>query len=151
MIRGKLKSVLSLKFDDTEYVSDITSFELSSDDADADSQTYYEYNQGKNRKWSLTVNAIWDGGSNGSLHAFLWDNSGSSIDWSLRPYMTSSLSAIPEYFGLVRIPYKPDISIEAGTDSTFEYEFEVVGTPLKTFVASGTSSPLYQGTYTSLY
>lgn len=151
MIQNKLRSVLSLKFGSIEFTSDITSFELTSDEADADSQTYYEYNQGRNREWTLTVNAVWDGGSSGSLHAFLWDNSGSTVDWSLQPYTTPSVSLIPEYFGVVRIPYRPDISIEAGTDSTFEYEFEVLGSPQKTFVASVVSSSLYHGTYTSFY
>lgn len=133
---GKLKSVFALKVGNTDYVADIVSFELTSDEADQDSQTFAEYNAGTNREWTLTVTAAWDGGSVGSLHDYLWTNAGSSATFDIAPLSGATSASKPRYTGTVRIPTRPNISVEAGTDATFEYDFEVVGTPNK--VVSGT-------------
>lgn len=133
---GKLKSVFALKVAGTDYVSDITNFELTSDEAETDSTTFAEYNAGSNRKWTLTVTAAFDGGSVGSLHDYLWTNAGASATFDIAPLSGVTSAAKPRYTGSLRIPFKPDISVEAGTDSTFDFEFEVVGQPNK--VTSGT-------------
>ena len=136
LTNGKLKSVFALKIGNTDYVTDIVSFELTSDDADTDSQTFAEYNAGTNREWTLNVTAVWDGGSVGSLHDYLWINAGSSATFDIAPLSGATSTSKPRYTGTVRIPFRPDISVEAGSDSTFDYEFEVVGNPNK--VTSGT-------------
>lgn len=128
LTNGKLKSVFSIKVGNTDYVTDIVSFELTGDDADADSQTFAEYNAGTNRDYTLTVTAAWDGGSVGSLHDYLWNNAGTNATFEIQPVSGTISTARPKYTGQVRIPYKPDISVEAGTASTFDYDFEIVGT-----------------------
>ncbi|MDI9895085.1 hypothetical protein BH92_15385 [Rhodococcoides fascians A21d2] len=133
---GKLKSIFALRVAGTDYVSDITSFDLTSDEAESDSTTFAEYNAGANRAWTLTVNAAWDGGSAGSLHDYLWNNAGASAAFDIQPHAGTTSAAKPRYTGTVRIPNRPDISAEAGTDATFEFTFDVIGTPNK--VLSGT-------------
>ena len=129
LANGKLKSVFALKVGATDYVSDIVSFELTSDEGDTDTQTFAEYNSGTNRAYTLSVTAIFDGGSIGSLHAYLWDNAGSTAAFEIQPISGAVSTARPKYTGSVRLPSRPDISVEASTASTFEYEFEVVGVP----------------------
>lgn len=128
---NKLKSVFGLKIGVNDYVSDIVSFELTSDDADADSQTFSEYNSGSNRQWTLALTAAFDGGSEGSLHDLLWNNAGSTVSFTIQPKAGVGSPSNPFYTGQVRIPYKPDLSIEAGSDSTFDYELELIGQPTK--------------------
>lgn len=137
LANGKLKSVFSLKVGTNDWVEDIVSFELTSDDAEQDSMTFAEYNAGTNRVWTLTVTAAWDGGSAGSLHDYLWTNAGSTAVFEVQPSSGTVSANTPKYTGSVRIPYRPDISVEAGTASTFDYEFEVVGTPNKVISPTG--------------
>ena len=128
---NKLKSVFALDIDGTDYATDIVSFELTSDESDADAMTFLEYNTGIARTWTLNVTAVFDGGSSGSLHDWLWTNAGSQSGFLIQPKAGLSSPDNPKYFGIVRLPYRPDISVEANEDSTFEYEFEVLGQPSK--------------------
>jgi hypothetical protein len=128
---SKLKSIFALDIDGTDYATDLVSFELTSDEADSDSMTLSEYNAGTNRDWVLSVTAIFDGGSENSLHAFLWENAGLTSDFLIQPRSGLSTPDNPKYFGLIRIPHRPDITGEAGEAFTFEYEFELIGQPLK--------------------
>ena len=132
----KLKSVFALEVGSTDWVEDIVSFELTSDEADTDSQTFAEYNAGTNREWTLNVTAVWDGGSAGSLHSYLWENAGSEAEFTINPKSGAVSASNPAYTGTVRIPFRPDITVEAGETSVFEYEFEVVGQPNKVISAS---------------
>src|SRR5690606_25300162 len=127
LANNKLKSVYRMDIGSGDWVEDLVSFELTSDEADADAQTFAEYNAGANREWVLNITAVWDGGSDGSLHGYLWDNAGSTVTFEIQPVSGVISAQRPAYSGQVRIPFKPDISVEAGSDSTFEYEFEVVG------------------------
>lgn len=135
-ILDKLKSIFALKVGADDFSTDIVSFDLTSEEAEADSTTFAEYNAGSNREWTLTVTAAWDGGSVGSLHDYLWTNAGSSASFEIQPLSGAVSPTRPKYTGTVRIPQKPDISVEAGTDSTFEFEFEVVGEPNKVIASS---------------
>lgn len=133
---GKLKSIFALKVGTADFSTDIVSFDLTSDEADADATTFAEYNAGANREWTLTTTAAWDGGSVGSLHAYLWDNAGSTAAFEIQPLSGPVTASKPKYTGMVRIPQKPDINVEAGTEATFEFEFEVVGEPNKVIATS---------------
>lgn len=146
---NKLKSVFGLKIGSNDYVSDIVSFELTSDDADSDAQTFSEYNSGSNRIWTLALTAAFDGGSQGSLHDLLWTNAGSTSIFVIQPKSGVAGATNPYYQGQVRIPYKPDLIIEAGSDSTFEYELEVIGQPYK--VTNGESEGIYSSIYNNFY
>lgn len=133
---GKLKSVFSLKIGGTDYVTDVISFDVSSEESDGDSQTFAEYNTGSARDWTLTVTAVWDGGSVGSLHDYLWNNAGTTAAFDIQPLGGTVTTARPRYTGSVRIPNRPDFSAEAGNNATFEYAFEIIGTPNK--ITAGT-------------
>lgn len=146
---NKLKSIFSLKVGSIDYVSDIVSFELTSDDADSDSITFSEYNQGANRKWTLSLTAAFDGGSQGSLHDMLWNNAGSTTSFIVQPKAGTESTSNPFYSGQLRIPYRPDIKVEAGADSTFEYELELIGQPQKN--TSGTVSDLFGDVFNDYY
>lgn len=127
----KLKSIFALEIDNVDYATDIVSFELTSDEADSDATTFHEYNSGTDREWVLSVTAAFDGGSSDSLHGFLWENAGSQADFLIQPKAGISSPSNPQYKGTIRFPYRPDISMEAGENSTFEYEFELLGQPVK--------------------
>lgn len=146
---NKLKSVFGLKIGANDYVSDIVSFELTSDDAAADSQTFSEYNSGSNRQWTLALTAAFDGGSGGSLHDLLWNNAGSTSTFVIQPKSGALGTSNPYYQGKVRIPYKPDLSIEAGSDSTFDYELEVIGQPQK--ITTEGSEDVYVDIFNAYY
>ncbi|AOZ63659.1 major tail protein [Rhodococcus phage Weasels2] len=145
----KLKSIFSLEVDDLEFTTDLTQFELKSDEADQDAMTFLDYNSGVNRAWTLTVTSAFDGGSVGSLHSYLWDHSGSTTQFKLQPISGAASLSKPQYIGDIRIPYKPDLVVEAGSESTFEYEFEVIGQPVK--VVDGDTLNLYLPLYDSFY
>lgn len=146
---NKLKSVFGLKIGANDYVSDIVSFKLTSDDADADSQTFSEYNSGLNRQWTLALTSAFDGGSQGSLHDLLWDNAGSTSAFVIQPKSGAAGTNNPYYKGQVRIPYKPDLSIEAGNDSTFDYELELIGHPQK--ITTEGSEDVYVDIFNAYY
>lgn len=146
---NKLKSVFSLKVGGSDYVSDIVSFELTSDEANSDSQTFNEYNLGVNRQWKLSITAIFDGGSLGSFHDLLWTNSGTTTEFLIQPLSGIASESKPKYKGQVRIPFKPDLVIEAGSDSTFDYDLELVGQPLK--VTNGEVEGIFSNVYNSFY
>lgn len=126
-LTSKLKSVFALKVGTSDYVGDIISFETTQDEADADTTTFGEYNEGENFEVKLKVTAAWDGGSTNSLHAYLWANAGSTATVEIQPKSGVISASNPKYTGDLRIPRKPDLKAEAGKDATFEYEFEVVG------------------------
>lgn len=128
---NKVKSVFSIKLGDSDYTSDVVSFELTSDDAENDSMTFSEYNKGTNRQWTLAVTAAFDGGSSGSLHDYLWNNAGTQAEFIIQPRAGIASPSNPQYTGRFRIPYRPDISMEAGTAAMFDFEFELLGQPTK--------------------
>ncbi len=146
---NKLKSVFGLRIGSDDYVSDIVSFELTSDDADSDSQTFSEYNSGSNRTWTLALTAAFDGGSQGSLHNLLWNNSGIISYFVIQPKAGIAEEINAYYQGQIRIPYKPDLTAVAGQNSTFEYELEVIGQPYK--VTNGESEGIYSSIYNNFY
>lgn len=146
---AKLSSVFSIKIFEQEFTGDITSFELTADDSDGDSTTFSEVNQGANTEWTLGVTALFDGGSDGSLHDVLWRNAGSTGAFIIQPKAGTSSATNPQYHGTIRLPFKPPISIEAGSDSTFEYEFKVIGQPTK--FKNGEESNLFSSVFNEYF
>jgi hypothetical protein len=145
----KIKSVFSLTIGDLDFVTDLTQFELTSDEAEQDAMTFLDYNLGTNRVWTLSITSVFDGGSTDSLHSYLWNNAGTNTQFALQPKAGAISTSSPQYIGDIRIPYRPDIGVEAGTESTFDYEFEVIGQPVK--VTDGAASNLYLPLYNDFY
>lgn len=143
----KLKSVFSIQIDTQNYVSDITKFRLYSEDLDAERITFSRYMNGTAVKWKLGITAVFDGGTAGSLHDYLWTHSGAEADFLIRPFQEFDPLTKRGYAGVMRIPKKPPIIIEAGRKSTYEYEFEVIGEPVRTDTPSGFLTAGYYDTY----
>lgn len=128
---GKVQSIFALQFNETNYIADVTKFALRSSPLPQERVTFGKYTSGRAVEWSLEITAIFDGGSAGSLHDFLWNNSGLSTNFIIRPYRDFDPGDRRFYGGLVRIPTKPNISVKSGSVSTFDYTFEVIGHPTR--------------------
>ncbi|AOZ63661.1 major tail protein [Rhodococcus phage Weasels2] len=143
----KLKSVFSLYVDDIDFVADVSSFVLKSDKLDAKQITFGKYTQGMDVKWTLGLKGLFDGGSAGSLHDYLWNNAGRTVTFILKPFQGFDPNTKRYYTGQVRIPYRPDISVKAGQYSTFDYEFKVVGHPSRGDQPNGFMTTGYYDSY----
>lgn len=124
----KLKSVIVFGFGFENYIADATKFELSSKPLDEDYRTFKKFKNGEDNEWILKFTAIFDGGSEGSLHAFLWDNAGLTTNFIIRPLADISESK-KYYVGQARIPYRPGIKSKVDKVATFDYEMKIIGQP----------------------
>lgn len=144
---GKIKSIFSLHVGGNNFVSDITEFELFSEKLDQSRITFIKYETGTAVKWKLRVNAVFDGGSDGSLHDYLWDNSGATAEFIVKPFQDFDPNTKRFYKGNVRIGYKPPIEVHAGDTSTYEFTFDVVGQPIRSDAPGGFLTEGYYDSY----
>ena len=143
----KVKSMFNISFDETNFVTDISAFQLRSEKLAADRVTFGKYTAGTAVKWSLRVFASFDGGSADSLHAFLWENAGQQVDFLLKPFQEVDPDTKRFYLGTVRIPYRPDIKVKAGNSSTYDYIFKVIGQPARGDAPNGFMTEGYYDEY----
>lgn len=128
---NKIKSVFAFNIGGQNYVEDLTNFSLQSKPLDPERVTFGKYTAGRAREWTLKIEAVFDGGSAGSLHEVLWNNSGAQTDFIIRPFQDFDPLERRYYQGVIRIPYKPDIKVSAGAHSKWDYEFKVIGHPTR--------------------
>lgn len=147
LLNPKVKSMFSIFVDEVDYVTDIISFSLSSEQLPQEQVTFKKYTAGNAVKWKLKVRAAFDGGSNGSLHSFLWDNAGMSCTFTLKPFQEIDPVSKRIYQGMIRLPYRPDIKIAAGKESVYDYEFTVLGQPSRGDQPNGFMIAGYYDTY----
>lgn len=133
----RVRTMFSVTIDDVDYITDITSFKLATKGLPADQTTFKKYTEGRPVKWELSINVIFDGGSEGSLHDYLWNNSGATADFLLKPFEDFDPDTKRFFQGTMRIPRRPDIRIKAGSTSTFAYTFEVIGQPTRSDTPGG--------------
>lgn len=130
--RTKVKSIFALDIGGINYATDLISFALKSKPMEEERITFGRYSTGRAVEWNLDINAVFDGGSEGSLHSFLWQYAGYTTTFIIRPYQEFDPNDKRFYGGNIRIPYRPDMKAQAGEVSTFDYSFDVVGHPVRT-------------------
>lgn len=135
--KTKVKSVFAFHIAGKNYVEDLTNFSLESKPLDPERVTFGKYTAGRAVEWTLKVGAVFDGGAEGSLHDLLWNYSGYTTDFIIRPFSDFDPLTKRYYQGLIRIPYKPDIRVKAGEESQWDYEFKVIGHPTRSDKAMG--------------
>lgn len=143
----KVKSIFSLFVGETDYVSDIISFSLQSEQLPPERVTFSRYTNGTAVKWKLNVSAAYDGGSADSLHSFLWDNAGLTSSFLLKPFQETDPLTKRFFMGTIRIPYRPDIKLKAGSTSTYKYDFTVIGQPSRGDAPNGFMTAGYYDEY----
>ena len=144
---GKIKSIFSLDIGNTNYVSDIHEFRLYSEPLPPERVTFGKYQTGSAVKWFLEVDAVFDGGSEGSLHDFLWTNAGLTSEFIIRPFQEFDPDTKRFYSGNLRLGYRPDIIVQAGRISTYEFKFDIVGQPIRSDQPGGYLTAGYYDEY----
>jgi hypothetical protein len=125
---------LFLRFGTTDHAADISAYELTNDEADQSVVTFADAAEGGKRQYKLSGTAIQSTDTN-SFWSYAWANTGATVAFALAPHGNSSATASqPHFTGTVKIGPKPSIGGEAGAsnDFTFDFEWDVVGTPTKT-------------------
>ena len=125
---------LFLRFGTTDHAADITSYLLTNEEADQNVVTFADAAEGGKRQYKLNGSAIQSTEST-SFWSYVWANTGQTVAFTLAPHGNSSATAAqPHFTGTVRIGQKPDIGGEAGitNEFTFDFEWDVIGTPTKT-------------------
>lgn len=124
--RIKAQNIL-FKFGATEYACDANMVELTLGDAPGDVQTFCEVRVGG--QWSLQLDGITSGDPS-SLYRVLWDNFGSTANFTIAPNGNATASASqPHYTGVVRFDQVPQLSLTSNETSTFSVTLTVVNTP----------------------
>lgn len=117
---------LILTIDGKDYAADITEWEISFEEADKDTLTFAEVNQGGGDVGKLKVTAIQSTDPT-SLHRIIWANAGrKKVPFVIAPHGNKAASATqPHITGTLDIGLRPKQGSQAGKKSpTFEYEFE---------------------------
>jgi hypothetical protein len=124
--RIKAQNIL-FKFGATEYACDANMVELTLGDAPGDVQTFCEVRVGG--EWSLQLDGITSGEST-SLYRVLWDNFGSTANFTIAPNGNAvASSSQPHYTGVVTFDELPPLSLNSNEVSTFSVTLRVNNTP----------------------
>ncbi|XCB30285.1 hypothetical protein RQN30_02305 [Arcanobacterium hippocoleae] len=117
---------LSFKLDSQEYMAEISSWELSEEEADKDIQTFADESSAKQKLKIAFLQSL----QATSLHQVLFDNPGrKNVQFKLIPSGNIELSTDnPAYQGTLNFPkLRPTVSAEAKSEgSTTEVEFDIV-------------------------
>ena len=143
----KVKSIFSLHIGPYNFVSDITRFRLYSEPLDQERVTFKRYEEGTAVKWNLEIGAVFDGGSEGSLHDYLWNNAGSIAQFIIKPFQEFDPDLKRFYQGTLRIGQKPDLMVTVSKNSTYIYNFKVIGQPARSDSPSGLLTGDYYDEY----
>jgi len=143
----KVKSIFSLLVDEVAYSTDITAFRLYSEPLPKERITFNKYANGVAVKWWLEVTAVFDGGSAGSLHDFLWSHAGGNATFNIKPFQDFDPLTKRFFQGNVRIQFKPDVKVKAGDVSTYTYKFKVIGQPSRSDSPGGFLTEGYYESY----
>lgn len=126
---------LSLTIDGTEVNLEATSVVLDREDADTDAVTFGELGSGTPQQWFFSLEAVADYGT-GSVWTLLWENSGDTIPYVLKPYGNITATADqPHFTGTATIVAKPPVGGAANEVFTFEARLDVVGEPVRKVTA----------------
>jgi len=125
-IRGK-KLALKLGTPGVDVWQDVTTYTLASDELDT--PTFGDVADGA-AAWKLSGTAVQSTAS-GSFWAWVWENAGESVAFTLAPHGNATPSAAqPHFVGIVTIGRKPSIGGDVNsTGYTFDFEWDVEGEP----------------------
>lgn len=123
---------LSFTVDGTEFNADGTAVVMDNEDADTETQTFADLDQGTAVQWFFQLTALTDLAGT-SFHSMLWDNAGSEVAYVYDPYGVGATPTAdkPHYTGTVKIPRKPPVGGTAGETWTFEFRMDIVDEPTK--------------------
>lgn len=131
-IRGNKLPSLKLGTPGTEFAADLTTWEISNDDADSDVTTFEDAADGSGRQEKLTGTAIQSTAA-ASFWRYVWENRGlKNVPFTVAPHGNAVPTvAEPHFVGFLAIGARPTIGMEANTSatsaSTFEFEFLIEG------------------------
>lgn len=125
-------NALKLTIDGTDYWADLSSVTLQSEEAAADSSTFYDASLGGRRDFYLTVSGVQSTEST-SFWMAMWDAAGDEVAFVYAPHGNASASSTqPHFTGTVRVPAKGSFTLggEASADGTFSFDgvrMDIVG------------------------
>lgn len=127
-IRGK-KLSLTLGSPGVPVWQDVKSWTLAAEDLDG--PTFGEIANG-GAAWKLSGTGI-QSNDTGSFWEYVWANAGKDVAFTVAPHGNEVATATqPHYAGTLNIGKKPSIGGDAGSSGyEFDFEFEVVGEPVK--------------------
>jgi hypothetical protein len=132
--------------DGVDYMADLSSVELQSEQASSDSETFYDVSLGGRPDYFFTVSGV-QSTDTASFWRAMWDNAGEEVEYVYAPHgNTTATSAQPHFrseddtsptplvVSTVRIPMRGSFVIggQASADGTFSFEgvrMDIVGEP----------------------
>lgn len=122
---------LSLLFGAQEVNVEATSIVLTNEEADNDAVTFYDLSQGGAVTWYFEIEATADYGSS-SFWTYLWDNAGSDVAYTFKPYGNTTASASqPHFTGTVTLGPKPSVGGSAGEVFSFSVRMDCTDEPTR--------------------
>lgn len=132
-IRGK-KLALTLGSPGIEVWQDVQTYTLVSEELDG--PTYGDIASGA-AQYRLTGTAIQSFDAT-SFWDYVWENAGSDVAFTLAPHGNEIPTSIqPHFAGTLNLGRSPQIGGDVSTTHTFEFDFEVIGQPVKIIEVEG--------------
>jgi hypothetical protein len=124
-------SKLSLKLGTpaVDHWQDVTSWLLTSEDADSDVVTFADVADGGGAQYLLNITAVQSTDPT-SFWSMVYEKSGTDVAFTVAPHGNTTPSASqPHFVGIVTIGRRPDIGGEAGAQNTYTFEtsWKIVG------------------------
>lgn len=123
-------TALALSFGGVDYWADVTAVTLENEEADSPTLTFADAAGNPERKYLIKGSAI-QSLQTSSFWRYAWANAGAAVAFRYAPKGNATASADePHFLGTVKIGPRPTVGGEAGSgDFTFDFEWEVEGTP----------------------
>lgn len=138
-------NALKMIIDGVDYWADLSSVELSSEEAASDSVTFYDSSIGGRQDFFFTVSGVQSTESS-SFWMAMWNNAGEEVDYTYAPHGNPTATTDEPHFrsldestpsvsvSKVRIPARGSFTIggQSSPDGTFSFEgvrMDIVGEP----------------------
>jgi len=136
-------NALKMTIDGVDYMADLSSVELQSEQASSDSETFYDVGLGGRPDYFFTVSGVQSTDA-ASFWRSMWDNAGEEVEYIYAPHGNTTATATQPHFrskngsavtvSTVRIPMRGSFVIggQASADGTFSFEgvrMDIIGEP----------------------
>ena len=139
-------NALKMIIDGVDYMADLSSVELQSEQASSDSETFYDVGLGGRPDYFFTVSGV-QSTDTASFWRAMWDNAGEEVEYVYAPHGNTTATSTEPHFrseddtaptplvvSTVRIPMRGSFVIggQASADGTFSFEgvrMDIVGEP----------------------